>query len=273
MIGALVNGVPASTIALTDRGLHYGDGLFETLAVRDGEPEMWTRHMARLCHGATRLKLPPPATERLHDEARQLCRGIERGVLKLILTRGSGGRGYRPPDPAQPTRLLTMWPWPEYPEHWPREGVVVRWCQTRLGHSPALAGIKHLGRLEQVLARAEWDDPAIAEGLLLDSTGHVVEGSMSNLFWVEQGRLLTPLLEGCGVRGIQRERVIEVAQAMGVETVETRLSPERLCAADELFLTNRIIGLWPVRQLDAQHWKAPGPLTTRLLSALQSSAC
>lgn len=245
----LIDGVPADRIPVADRGLQYGDGLFETIAVVDGKPCLWDRHLARLREGCALLSIPPPPEDQLAAEALGLTRGVDRAVLKLILTRGEGGRGYRPPDPPLPRRILRRTPWPAYPDAWRSTGVRVRYCRTRLGHQPLLAGLKHLNRLEQVLARAEWNDPDIAEGLMLDLDGRVVEGTQTNLFVLQDGQLLTPALDRCGVAGVVRGLVLEAAWVLGFRVVEAALTPERLAAADALFLTSSLAGVWPVREL------------------------
>jgi 4-amino-4-deoxychorismate lyase len=127
--------------------------------------------------------------------------------------------------------------------------VRVRYCETRLGHQPLLAGLKHLNRLEQVLARAEWSDPDVAEGLMLDLDGRVVEGTQTNLFALLEGRLVTPPLNRCGVAGVVREVAIASAAAVGLEVVESVLLPEQVAAADGLFLTSSLAGIWPIREL------------------------
>lgn len=263
----LVNGRAIDRIEVGDRGLQYGDGLFETLAVRDGRPCHWVRHEQRLRLGCQRLGLDMPDPELLRDEAARLCAGRERAVLKVIVTRGAGGRGYRPPVPASPTRILTLHPFPEYPRTYYTDGVTVRWCTTRLGSNPQLAGIKHLNRLEQVLARAEWDDGQCAEGLMLDRQGRVVCGTMSNVFWVHDGILATPPLDECGVAGVTRARILEAAERLGVQAALEALAPETLLEADEVFLCNSVIGIWPVSRIDARSW-ARGPLTARIMANL-----
>ena len=249
LCATLIDGVPADRIPVADRGLQYGDGLFETIAVVDGKPCLWDRHLARLREGCALLSIPPPPEDQLAAEALGLTRGVDRAVLKLILTRGEGGRGYRPPDPPLPRRILRRTPWPAYPDAWRSTGVRVRYCRTRLGHQPLLAGLKHLNRLEQVLARGEWNDPDIAEGLMLDLDGRVVEGTQTNLFVLQDGQLLTPALDRCGVAGVVRGLVLEAAWVLGFRVVEAALTPERLAAADALFLTSSLAGVWPVREL------------------------
>ncbi|TCO83141.1 aminodeoxychorismate lyase apoprotein [Plasticicumulans lactativorans] len=268
MPGVLVDGRPADALAVADRGLQYGDGLFETFAVRDGRPELWTAHLARLARGGERLSLPLPDPGLLAAEAEQLCRGVARGVLKLIVTRGVGGRGYAPPRPCRPTRVLSLHPWPAHPPGHATGGVRVRWCAHPLSLNPRLAGLKHLNRLDQVLARAEWDDPTIAEGLMCDPHGHVVEGTMSNLFVLRDGRLLTPPLDGAGIAGVMREVVLEAARGLGLVVAQAALRPAEVLAADGVGLSNSVIGLWPVRELEGRTWHAVHADLRRLAAAV-----
>ncbi|MBI5451513.1 MAG: aminodeoxychorismate lyase [Gammaproteobacteria bacterium] len=263
----LVNGFAATHVPVQDRGLQYGDGVFETIAVCNGEPLLWSRHLARLQLGCSRLRLPAPDGQQLYDEAAKLCRDSTRAVLKLIITRGSAGRGYRSPVEGTATRIMMRLPFPDYPPHGYRDGIRTRICQLRLGHNPLLAGIKHLNRLEQVLARQEWDDDDITEGLLRDSDGLVIEGTMSNLFIVRNRQLLTPELTQCGVAGVMREVIIEQAAALGLGCRITTLTVEDLRQADELMCCNSLGGLWPVRQVDEQNYPV-GALTRQLQQAL-----
>lgn len=253
----LINGVVGQRVDPQDRGLHYGDGLFETISIRDGRPCLWTRHLERLRLGAQRLRICCPPESLLRDELGQLADGVAGGVVKIVLTRGAGGRGYRIPEPASPTRILSLYPAPTYPEAWQRDGIHARLCQMRLSACPALAGIKHLNRLDQVLARLEWDDPAIAEGLMQDDRGHVTCGTMTNLFVFDGERILTPGLERCGIAGTARGRVIAIAAELGIPVREAMVTRDMLGKARGLFLTNAVIGVWPVRRLDAD----PIPVT------------
>ena len=246
-VAVLVNGKPSQTLNTRDRGLQYGDGLFETLAIVEGQARHWPLHMQRLAKGCEHLGLPVPPS--LATESDQLCAGVKQGVLKIIVTRGVGGRGYRPPQPCHPSRYLEVFPWPDYPSANAITGVTIRLCETRLGINPALAGIKHLNRLEQVLARSEWQDMAIAEGLMRDVQGHIIEGTMSNLFIVKDGVLMTPDLSGCGVAGITRGRILALAAGIGLRANVRPLSLTDLRGADEVFLCNSLIGIWPVCRL------------------------
>lgn len=269
-ISVLVNGETGDRIAVFDRGLQYGDGLFETIAVVAGEPLLWERHLDRLARGATRLDIAMPSPILWRTEAERLCRMVPRGVLKLILTRGPAGRGYAPPDSAgAPTRILCRLPWPQYPATYAQQGVAVRFCETRLARNARLAGIKHLNRLEQVLARAELSG-AFAEGLMTDESSQVIEGTMTNLFAVIDGVLRTPDLSGCGIEGVMRAVVLERAHEFGIPVTVAPLARAELRRASEVFLTNSLIGLWPVRRVEEQEYPI-GEITRTIQAAIRSA--
>ncbi|MEY3788203.1 MAG: hypothetical protein RLZ75_2410, partial [Pseudomonadota bacterium] len=179
----LVNGTPQTHIEISDRGFQYGDGLFETITVHNSKAVFLQQHINRLTAACQRLHIPTPDLDTLHTEIKHLCQHTEHSVLKIIITRGSGGRGYRQPDNIQPTRILSLHPFPTYPDSYYQQGITARFCDTRLGLNPTLAGMKHLNRLEQVLARAEWQDDSVQEGIMLDINDCVIEGTMSNLFY------------------------------------------------------------------------------------------
>ncbi len=263
----LINGETTERLCASDRGLHYGDGLFETIAVIDGKARQWQAHMARLTRGCEALQLPPPDCERLLHEAQLLCSDNPKAVLKIIITRGSGGRGYRFPEEIKATRLLTVHPWPDYPIVYYQQGIAVTICNTRLGNNPALAGIKHLNRLEQVLARNEWQNSEIQEGVMLDQHNNVIEGTMSNLFIVEDDTLVTADLEQCGIKGVMRATVLKLAQQVKIPTRIESINIARLKAASACFVTNSLIGLWPVRQLDDINY-GQGKITQDLMKIL-----
>jgi 4-amino-4-deoxychorismate lyase len=257
---AWVNGEPAETLRLADRGLQYGDGLFETLAVRDGSLRRLDMHLDRLREGCARLCLPMPEEELLRRELGRAAEGETRAVLKLMLTRGPGGRGYRPPEPPSVTRMVFRHAWPDYPVDWHTHGVELRICTTRLAVGSPLAGVKHLNRLEQVLARAEWSD-GVQEGIMLDAEDRVVEGTMTNLFASPaEGRLVTPDLSRSGVAGVTRRHVLARATDEGVQVEVRDLSLDELLASREIFVCNSIVGVWPVRRIASRDY-AVGPMT------------
>ncbi len=263
----LVNGEPAASLPATDRGLAYGDGVFRTLRAAGGRPLHWAQHYATLSHDCAVLTLPCPPEDVLLSDVRQTAAGHAHASVKIVVTRGSGPRGYAPPQPCAPTRIVMAEARVPMP---PRDaGVNLHVCRLRLAHQPALAGIKHLNRLENVLARAEWSDPKIAEGLLLDQQGYAIGGTMSNLFIVEHGVLITPDLSRCGVAGVTRGRVIDLAKHANIACRIESLPLQRVVGADEVFLVNSLIGLWPVARLMDRAW-TPGALTLQLAQALEA---
>ncbi len=238
----LVNGRSARSVSVLDRGLMYGDGVFRTLRVEHGRPLWWEAQIAKLTADAGRLGIPCPSPALWEEDAnRLLAASPASAVLKLILTRGPGVRGYRPPALPKPTRLAMLGPLSAQPDPAVEAGAHVHLCVLRLSDQPRLAGIKHLNRLEHVLARTEWDDPAIHEGLLLDSKGRVVCGVSSNVFIYRRGSLMTPRLNRCGIAGVARDRLLGRAARLKLDVRETDISLDDLMAADEVMLTNSLI--------------------------------
>ncbi|MGR9051044.1 MAG: aminodeoxychorismate lyase [Gammaproteobacteria bacterium] len=254
----LVNGEEGHLIPVSDRGFQYGDGLFETIEIRGSRPVFLDHHLIRLQQGCESLRIPCPDLNVLSAELLYLAKNSERAVGKIIVTRGSGGRGYRFPNDLHPTRVISLHPFPVYPDSYYLEGICARFCSMRLSSNRALAGIKHLNRLEQVMARSEWDDPEIQEGLMLDIHGHVIEGTMTNLFYVSGNCLHTSPVDESGVAGIIRGLVMKLAESNQLECKEHLFKPDDLLAADELFICNSIIGLWPIRELAGYSFSTTG---------------
>lgn len=259
----LINGAMSCTIDVSDRGFQYGDGLFETIEINKGRLVFFDRHIHRLKEGCRRLQIPLEDTGNLVAEAENASKNVDRGVLKIILTRGTGGRGYRQPHNIKPTRVISVYPFPDYPENYNRNGITARVCSTRLGLNPALAGIKHLNRLEQILARAEWNDPGIQEGLMLDADGNVIEGTMTNLFYVINRQLHTSEIFHSGVAGIMREIILELAESNALVLSKRYFGIDELLNAAEIFVCNSVIGIWPVTQIDGKPF-AVGPVTREI---------
>lgn len=262
-----VDGVETAQVSVLDRGLQYGDGLFETMAAPEGGARFLSLHLKRLAQGCERLGIPVPEARQLRAEIAAAAAG-GRAIVKLIVTRGAArARGYGVSGNEQPARLLLRYPWGGEDAAAQRDGVRVRIADLRLAENPALAGIKHLNRLEQILARLEWDDAGITEALLFSGSGALISGTMSNVFLVRDGRLLTPRLDRCGVAGVMREVVGSLAAGAGVDCERCALDAEDLNRAEELFLTSALTGIRPVVELAGRRL-AIGPLTRRLQAAL-----
>ena len=254
---------PDGSVDASDRGLAYGDGLFETMALRAGAVQRFELHWERLRLGCDRLTLPVPDREELLSRLATVARGIERGSLKLILTRGSGPRGYAPPPAPEPLIVLTASP--NAAEL--ADTISVVSLGQRLGENPALAGIKHLCRLEQVLGQQELAGLDANEGLMLDVSGRVIGGTSRNLFAVLGGTLVTPELSHSGIRGIMRQHVLNRCSGLGIGCVERAILPAELAEADELFMTNALVGIQSVRSLDGR------PLASTVMAARLRDAC
>lgn len=242
----LVDGIATGTVAATDRGLNYGDGLFETMRLHQGRVCLLARHLRRLRHGCERIALAYPGDAVIAADLAALGTGATgEGVVRLVLTRGDGGRGYTPPPTAGVRRIVSLHPLPEPGA----AGLSVGICRTRLGHSSVLGGLKHLGRLEQVLAARETAAAGWDEGLMLDDHDRVIEGTRHNLFFVRDGGVWTPWLAGCGVAGVMRELVLETLDKLGLAGGEAELRYHELHEIDELFLCNAVAGVRPVSRV------------------------
>lgn len=264
---ALVNGVRSDAVPVDDRGLHYGDGLFETMAIENGQVLCLVQHMRRLQEGCEKLAIAFPPLVQLVSEVRALADGQPRALCKVIVTRPAGKRGYRPKSQGAGTgqRVVLLYPGGVPPIG---EPVNVRVCETRLSSNRATAGLKHLNRLEQVLASSEWDDPEIAEGLMLDGAERVIEGTMSNVFGVRGRALITPDLSRCGVAGIVREQVLELAEQVTGQSAQIGdFALDEFLAGDEIFLCNTTREVMPVHRVGENDY-VPGPVTAAMRDAV-----
>ena len=253
----LINGSLTRTLYSSDRGFAYGQGVFTTVRASGGQLQLWDKHLRRLDEGCRRLGFPIEGLPKLLIKDIGLLPKTDL-VVKIIITAGSGARGYATPEQLNPTRVIQIDPFPQHLKD--RQSVALRMCDTRLARQPLLAGLKHLNRLEQVLARSEWRDASVAEGVMLDTEGQVIECTAANLFWVKDRVLYTPDLSNSGVAGVMRAEVLERAEARGVQTEIGFFSPQTLFAADEVFLTNALTGILPVSNID-EHPFAVGDST------------
>ena len=264
----LINGIsptdPLQAIGVEDRGLHYGDGVFESALLVRGRVRFIEQHLRRLALGCERLGIAAPDAAALRADVQRLSGSSERAVIKIVVSRGIGPRSYRPSSRSKTTRIVALYPAPQQLAG-PR--LALRWCETRLGRNARLAGIKHLNRLEQVLAQAEWEDESIIDGLMLDTEGELVSGTASNVFLVRGGALVTPDLRFSGVLGVMRAEVLRLAQELAIAVSEEPVWPRDLEAASEVFITNAVRGIRSVTELGALRW-TDSPIADRLRQAL-----
>lgn len=263
-LGVLIDGEAEDRVEVGNRGLNYGDGVFSTVLVHEGRPIWWEEHVARLRRGCEALLMRMPDADLLGAEAERLCSSQIRGVLKVTLVRGGRGRGYAPTLGMPTQRILALHPAPPLPRRDYRDGINLRWCGQTLSRQPRLAGIKHLNRLENVLARAECMPGIHHEGLMRDTAGLPVCATAGNIFVVRRGQIRTPALRQCGVEGICRGWVLSRAD---VEI--TALQDHDIESADEVFVCNSLRGILPVARLGLCDWR-PGFVTAALCSLLWS---
>ena len=306
----LVNGVPTDYVSVQERGLQYGDGLFETIACEENGLQFWSAHFSRLQNGAKKLGLVCPPESVLLEDIKRLLTTVSNNhvadnhapnnpipnnyVVKIILTRGCSQRGYRMVDKNQLTRIVQVsagiaerfFSKGEPLQH-QEEGkipapkmAVLGICEQKISINPSLAGIKHLNRLENVLARNEWRDE-YTEGLMLDANGYVIEGTMSNVFGIRDHHLFTPALDNSGIAGIIRANIIESAIAEGIKLEINKFSLDDIYTMDEIFICNSLMEIMPVSKISLNKvismiawqlatWSATLPLTTKLNQLLQT---
>ena len=270
-----LNGRPlVDGVSPYDRGLHYGDGLFETIVCVNGRARFLSLHLERLSLGCERLRIALGDVEPLRKEI-QAAAADGDALIKVIVTRGEAvARGYGWSGTEVASRFVFRYPLPPENVAAGRDGIRAVVAKLRYGENPQLAGLKHLNRLEQVLARSEVPVEEAAELLVFSSCGHLVSGTMSNVFVVMKGRVLTPKLDLCGVAGVMRRVILREAEGSGIPAGEHVISDVDLAHADEIFVSNARIGLWPVRTLDGRE-VGVGPVTRRIharLSTLLESA-
>jgi 4-amino-4-deoxychorismate lyase len=242
----IINGSQGDYISSLDRGLLYGDGVFETIAVKQGSMQYWEDHLDRLQLGCQILGIQGLKVSLLEQDIKQLIqsKNEDRCVIKIIITRGIGGRGYRP-NTQTLTRIVQKFPWPKYPASFIQVGVKITQCEFRLAKQNRFAQIKHLNRLEQVLARSEWEDE-YQEGLVCDSDDNIIEATSSNVFFQIDDVLITPDLSQCGIAGVMRKKVIEYCHANNIDIAVREFNKSELDLIQSMFLCNSIIGIWPV---------------------------
>lgn len=251
----VINGDIQHTITPLDRGFAYGDGVFRTLKVVNGLPQHWPLHYQKLVADCAAIGIVCPNPDLLMADFQQLFNADDMAVAKIMITRGEGVRGYAQPAITVPTRVWIKSSLPQYPEYYFSDGVHLFLCQTRLAYQPKLAGIKHLNRLENILARSEWDSMEAVEGLLLDADDRVIECTASNLFARYGQTLKTPNLTRCGVAGVTRERIMQLAHLLQLTIQIEDINLEQLLLADEILICNSLMSVVQVTQLHGRQWQ------------------
>ena len=242
-----------------DRGFAYGDGVFRTLPIYHGKPDCWDLHYSKLASDCNALNITCPEESLLLNDINQLFGSYgmlvePQAVAKIIVTRGLSGRGYAVPQYATPNRIVIKSTFPHYDDANITDGISLHLCETRLGLQTKLAGVKHLNRLENILARMEWQDKKLVDGLMLDTNGCVIECTSSNIFARYGAQLITPDLTECGVAGVTRQRIIKYAPSLGLLPKLQKLSLFELLQADEVIICNSLFGAWQVVELNNKAW-------------------
>ena len=254
-VSYLINGNSNQAISPLDRGFAYGDGVFRTLVMREGQPENWPLHYQKLVADCAAIKIVCPSADMLINDLGQLFLPSETAVAKIIVTRGEGERGYAPPAITAPMRVVVKTTMPDYPKSYSEEGVNLHVCKTQLAAQPLLAGVKHLNRLENVLARMEWNDPTIADGIMFDTQNNVIECTAANIFARFNDTLKTPNLNQCGIAGITRQRIIDHAHLWHLKIKIEQINLEQLLNADEVIISNSLFTTWQVQQILHKNWQ------------------
>ena len=252
----LINGIPQETLPASDRAIQFGDGCFTTARIVAGQVCLLDAHLQRLQQACEKLLIPFVEWAALQREMVELARGNDRGVLKVIISRGSGGRGYSAANCLHPTRLLSVSAWPVRYDGWRREGITLELSPVRLGRNPQLAGIKHLNRLEQVLIRTHLEQTDADEALVLDSEGFITECCAANLFWRQGKDVFTPRLDQAGVNGLMRQFCLQQLAHSGYRVVDVHAREAALAEADEMVVCNALMPVVPVRQYGSQRFSS-----------------
>lgn len=252
----LINGTESETLAVNDRGVQFGDGCFTTARIIRGQIQFLSAHITRLQTTCEKLFIPYRDWALLAQEMTLQAQPHQDGVLKVMMTRGTGGRGYSAAGCESPTRVLSVSPYPAHYPRWREEGISLSLSPVQLGRNPSLAGLKHLNRLEQVLIRSHLEQTDADEALVLDSEGWLTECCAANVFWRKGFDVFTPRLDQAGVNGIMRQHILATLAPSPFRVVEVTTRPDALREADEVLICNALMPLVPVRRWNDTYWSA-----------------
>lgn len=253
---AFINSQKQRELVITDRATQYGDGCFSTIGVKQGKLLLWPFHLERLQQTLRRLAINEPDWEQVFLQAEQFAATFtDRGGVKILISRGSGGRGYSSTGCDDTTVIFSTFYWPEHYHQWQQQGIVLGVCQQRIGYSPMLAGMKHLNRLEQVLLKQEVEQNQWLDALVLNTNQHVIETTASNIFWRKGTCVFTPDLSGSGVEGVMRRHVMTLLSTLPYTLEFGDYSLADLLCADEVFITNALMELVPIKAIDSNYFQ------------------
>jgi len=267
MVKSLINGKPSEQVSVHDRGFLYGDGVFETMPAFLGKVMWFDKHYDRLKLGCNALKIAVPKKEVLIADIEQLLGKQQRATIKIIITRGTSARGYKVDPDASPTRVVLCSEWNDSLRMKAETGIRLKLCKTPIGRHPILGSLKHLNRLENVLARQEWQGDEYDEGLMCDEFGNIVDGIMSNIFICKDKKIKTPRIQLSGINGIMRNWVLGLDKSWNIEEING-MTIDDVVEADEVFMSNSLIGLWPVKHFNDKHFEI-GPIYKKLYKKLE----
>ncbi|MFC3031191.1 aminodeoxychorismate lyase [Pseudoalteromonas fenneropenaei] len=239
----------ANVIDTQDRGFNYGDGFFTTAKVVDGKVVHWPLHQARLVECAARLYFQPLDLVLIEQKVAEVVADSALAVVKIVITRGVGGRGYQPPRESSATVVVSLLPYPQHYDNLANTGIELGISPIKLAKQPLLAGLKTLNRLEQVLIKQAMQAENVDDVVVLDYDDHVVETSAANLLGVVNGQIVTPALTDCGILGVYLQHLM---QRLAITAVTWPLSQWQQC--DALFVCNSLMQLVAVKRLGTQYW-------------------
>ncbi|SJZ87838.1 aminodeoxychorismate lyase [Photobacterium toruni] len=252
---ASVNGYEQQLLAITDRATQYGDGCFTTMLVERQSVQLWSLHLARLVMSLQRLAITAPDWQQVYTDVAALAlKYPHKGGIKILISRGSGGRGYNPSGCNDTQVIITHFEWPQHYQQWQQQGITLGVCQLRMGNSPMLAGMKHLNRLEQVLLKQEIEKAGWVDAIALDCDDRVIETTVANLFWRKGNTVYTPALLRAGVAGVMRQHVLDILNDLNYDYQVGDFNLAALLTADEVFITNALMTLVPVNQIQTTQY-------------------
>ncbi|WP_340676653.1 aminodeoxychorismate lyase [Paraglaciecola sp.] len=268
----IINGQIQDSIDVTERAVQYGDGCFTTMTFFQGQLQMWPQHLARLQHNCQRLAINFSQWQALQDSALSLIANAEHksGVIKIIISRGKGGRGYSPLNVTAPSYILSCHELPSHYMSWQKRGISLGLSPVKLAMQPLLAGLKHLNRLEQVLVKQALDLTEFDDVLVCDTSDNIIEASAANVFWLHKGQWFTPSLESSGVEGVMRNKVCQLLSTLSQPVTETKQKFTVDFAAEEMFICNALMTIVPVTTLNVPTFNQQWAFSKAKVAQLQS---